>query len=602
MNNITVFSDFSKTKDPRYTNLDAVVESIRNPRQQTREAIDKAREGDAEAKKSLPCICFSGKFPERLDSAITEHSGLAVIDFDKLPSAETIKDKLKLLPYITVAFISPSGNGVKAVAKIPRSIQHHRKNYEFLVDKVRSDLNIPDKYLDKTSKNESRICYGSYDLDCYYNPNAKTLIPPQDKTTIETDYSKLDIAVKMIRLAHDGEKHHILLKAARLMGGYISGGVLDETIARQVLLSEISNRNIEDVEQAKRTIEDGLKYGKAAPLYETEEIESGALLQQLKVKYKSIGRKYEFLVNNEEDRADIQRYRDGGFEMGKPTGHKDLDKHFLFKEGEFNVLLGHANTGKSFFMWWLMALSALSLGWRWIVYSTENKTRQIKKKLVEFYTNKPIHELSDSEYEEALDWVDEMFAFIRIDKSYTGFEILDFAKVLMDEKEYKGFLIDPYNSLSIDKSKFKEVGNSRHEYDYELASEYVSFCDRRNVSIYLNAHAVSEALRKKHAQGHEFSGHPMPPEAADIEGGGKFVNRVTGFFMVVHRYIYHESEWRFTRVEIKKVKDVETGGRPTKYEEPVEFKMNGNLTEFTERHSNFNPMFPNENTEVPIGD
>lgn len=598
LSSITVFSHFD-SKDPRYTNLEAVVEATRSPKQGVRRIIDKVRAGDSDAKKNLPCILFSGKFSERLDSALIEHSGYAVIDFDKLPDVDEVKNKLKLVPYITCAFVSPSGNGIKAVAKIPRSKQHHRKNYEYLLEDLKKKLGLADKYFDSTSKNESRICFASYDSDCYYNPEAKVLVPPKEESSIETDYNKLGICVNMIRLAPDGQKHHVLLKAARLAGGYVQGGVLDKSLAEQVLEMEIRHRNIEDFEQAKRTIKDGIENGMKDPLYETEEIEQGAVLQEMKVRFRSIGRQYEFLTDNSEDRKDVDRYRSGGFKMGDLTGYEELDKHFRFKEGEFNAVLGHANTGKSFFMWWLMVLSAVCLSWRWIVYSTENKTRQIKKKLIEFYCNKLIGDISDKEYDEAVEWLDEMFTFIRTDKEYSGFDVLDFAKILMDEKEYKGFLIDPYNSLSIDKEKFKEVGASRHEYDYALASSFVSFCDKNNISIYLNAHAMSEALRKKHGSNHIYAGHPMPPEAADIEGGGKFVNRVTGFFLVIHRYIFHDTDWKYTNVEVKKVKDVETGGKPTKYEEPIQFKMNQYLTEFTERHSNHNPIFPELNSEIP---
>ena len=70
------------------------------------------------------------------------------------------------------------------------------------------------------------------------------------------------------------------------------------------------------------------------------------------------------------------------------------------------------------------------------------------------------------------------------------------------------------------------------------------------------------------------------------------MNRVTGFYMVIHRYIYHESEWKYTRVDIKKVKDVETGGKPTRYEEPIEFEMNREMTRFTLRNDDYNPIYP----------
>ena len=595
---ITVFKDFSETKTPRHVEYSVVLKQISSPKEEFVELIksirtEKNKDKKTSLKKKLPCILFSGEFAERNDRSMVSHSGLAVVDFDHVSDVVSLKDKLKLVDYVSAAFTSPSGDGVKAVVCIPRSVDFHRENYEAMIEDLKTKINIPEEKFDKTSINESRICYASYDPDLYYNSNPKCFIKPKKKEIVHVDYNKINIAVNMIRLSHDGEKHATLLKAAKLMGGYIASGMIEESFAIQVLETEISNKNITDFKGAKKTIQDGIEYGKAMPIYETEEIETGAQVEVLKVKLQSPTRKYEFLTDNREDRVDIMRYRTGGFKMGLETGHTDLTRYFRFKEGEFNVVLGHANVGKSFFMWWLMVLSAVLHNWHWIVYSTENKTRQIKKKLIEFYTQQSIFDMSDEVYQDALDWVDEMFHFIRIDKAYSAVELIDFAKVLVQEKEFKGFLIDPYNSLSIDKELWREVGGNRHEYDYAISSMFVSFCDRNNISIYLNAHAISQALRNKHPKSrkdevpHRYEGHPMPPESADIEGGGKFVNRVTGFFMVIHRYIYHETDYGVTRVEIKKCKDTETGGMQTKYEKAVEFTLGKGMTYFLDNYSSF---------------
>ena len=75
----------------------------------------------------------------------------------------------------------------------------------------------------------------------------------------------------------------------------------------------------------------------------------------------------------------------------------------------------------------------------------------------------------------------------------------------------------------------------------------------------------------------------MPPMASDIEGGGKWQNRADAVF-VFHRYSAHETDWVYTHVHVRKVKEMETGGRVTPYDSPVVmqsmignvgFKMNG---------------------------
>jgi hypothetical protein len=586
---ITVFDNFWST-EPKHVDVSSVYKSIVNSSNALHTTLDKlskaaTKEEKDAIKKTLPCILFSGKFSKRADNSLDERSGLAVFDYDKLDETQInfYKDKLKLVPYVAMCFVSPSGNGLKVVVNIGTRYPH-RDVYAHCLTALSETIDVPKESIDTTSINESRICFAAHDQTAYYNPQAEVYSYTPPRVIIQTNYNKVSVAANMVRLSYDGHKHEQLLKAAKLMGGYIQGGSVEEEIAVNVLRQEVENKpNVTNLKQAYKTIEDGIKYGKQQPLYETETIEHEAKVSEMKVRLHSKERKYEFLSDINEDYNDLMKYRTGGFQMGKSTGYDELDKHFLFKEGEFNVVIGHANTGKSYFMWWLMNVAAKLHGWRWIIYSTENKTRQIKKKLIEYYYEKPISDLTDVEFKQGVEWIDDKYAFIRTDRNYSALDILEYSKVLMSEREYKGFCIDPYNSLSIDQELWAAVRGNRHEYDYTVASQFVMFSDKHNISIYLNAHAATEALRKKHPNGHPFAGQPMPPEASDIEGGGKFVNRVTGFFMVVHRYIYHENEWKFTRLEVKKVKDQETGGIPTKYEEPIEFIMRNAMCKFEQR-------------------
>ena len=60
----------------------------------------------------------------------------------------------------------------------------------------------------------------------------------------------------------------------------------------------------------------------------------------------------------------------------------------------------------------------------------------------------------------------------------------------------------------------------------------------------------------------------MPPMASDVEGGGKFINRADEF-IVIHRYTQHQTDWIYSDIHIRKVKELETGGRPTPLEDPI---------------------------------
>jgi hypothetical protein len=73
-----------------------------------------------------------------------------------------------------------------------------------------------------------------------------------------------------------------------------------------------------------------------------------------------------------------------------------------------------------------------------------------------------------------------------------------------NEWNYTGALIDPYNSLSTDQKKLGKTG--MHEYHYEVASALRVFAHRNNVTTIVNAHPVTEAMRKVFPKGHQYEG------------------------------------------------------------------------------------------------
>jgi len=77
----------------------------------------------------------------------------------------------------------------------------------------------------------------------------------------------LRTAERMIAQAPNGSKHTELIKAARLVGGAVGAGWVGETEAIQALEQAIRSRpDVDSVSAALDAIEDGLRYGKDAPL------------------------------------------------------------------------------------------------------------------------------------------------------------------------------------------------------------------------------------------------------------------------------------------------------------------------------------------------
>jgi hypothetical protein len=147
-------------------------------------------------------------------------------------------------------------------------------------------------------------------------------------------------------------------------------------------------------------------------------------------------------------------------------------------------------------------------------------------------------------------------------------------------------MIDPYNSLKIDLSGFSKL--STHEYHYEALSEIKAFGQKNNFGWFVNHHAVTAAARTKDAE----KKYVQAPGKQDTEGGQKVANK-TDDFLTIHRITQHPTDWMITEVHVRKIKDTETGGRPTPLEMPVKFEMYKGGCAFLERlEEGGNPVDP----------
>jgi hypothetical protein len=390
----------------------------------------------------------------------------------------------------------------------------------------------------------------------------------------------------MIDNAIDGEKHGTLLKASRLLGGYIASGLVNELEAVRILENTIRGKGVVDFKQAQKTIKDGIEYGKLQPI---NELENQLFTKAMPSKIDLYNDNFDFVVSNDETEEYLQSLRDGTFKKGLTTGIPSLDEYFVFKRGNLDIINGADNVGKSTVIWYLMLLASVHHDWRWIVLSNENSAGYVKRKLIEFYTCNSIENLDAETYQKAKEFVNDHFTLIKSEELYNYRDVLNMALKLMTTKIYEGMLIDPYNSLKIELTDSSKL--STHEYHYEAASEIRSFGKKHNLLIFLNCHVVTNALRQK-----DNSGHQLPPHKADTEGGGKFANKADEF-LTIHRLTQHPTDWMYSQIHVRKVKEYETGGKQTTSDAPVKLKMIRGGHGF-EDESGFNPLLKrDERTE-----
>jgi len=275
------------------------------------------------------------------------------------------------------------------------------------------------------------------------------------------------------------------------------------------------------------------------------------------------------LINYEKVTQHLNKIREGKVIEGLTLGFPEIDDYFRYKPQNFNVILGHSNTGKTTIVLFLMLAYTIKHKLRWLIFSSENEAYSIVRKMVEFLEEKPIDKISKEKFEKHTEFIYENFKIIDSNKMYTYRELLGLAKAVKEAWNYNGLLIDPYNSLIKEEKLISSVGG--HEYDYQATTEFRIFCKKNGITIWLNTHANTQALRYTHRIGHDYAGHPIPPNAADVEGGGKFVNRADDF-LVVHRFISHPTEFMISMLHVRKIKEVETGGRPTSIDEPIRLR------------------------------
>jgi len=154
---ITIFQNIRDTSTPFFRDVSVVLQRIKDGK--AKDLIENIRkEKDKEKrnilKKGLPAVCFSGEFNKREDSSITNHSGLICLDFDGYSTAKDLsaeRKKLQKDPFTFALFTSPSGNGLKALVKIPKEIDNHKSYFNALEKHYNS------QYFDKTCKNISRV-------------------------------------------------------------------------------------------------------------------------------------------------------------------------------------------------------------------------------------------------------------------------------------------------------------------------------------------------------------------------------------------------------------------------------------------------------------
>lgn len=179
-----------------------VTEKLRNLTSKDERAMCKKSEFDY--------TTFSGSFSKRANDALLQHSNNFCVDFDHIGDKDAIKalkQQIRSIYEPALMFVSPSGDGLKAVFQIDITQATHEQYFKAFQSFFRITFNIE---IDEKCKDVARACFLCYDPECFTSDsptilgrefiNTYTIVQPTTKqqgVEILTDQS---IIIKMLKV------------------------------------------------------------------------------------------------------------------------------------------------------------------------------------------------------------------------------------------------------------------------------------------------------------------------------------------------------------------------------------------------------------------
>jgi hypothetical protein len=167
MINVTTFRGLRFTAPKEQTTLEAVLMDIRSDKWKDR--IAKCHQ-DLKNKDWLPCFTPTGTFSHRSIKGMETYNGIICLDIDSVEEPSQLKEKIKSLPWVHAAFITPSGKGLKVLVRTDATSDVYKE----------TELKVSEMFFNSTGfsrdnhcKDIARIQFISHDPDLYYNPQSE---------------------------------------------------------------------------------------------------------------------------------------------------------------------------------------------------------------------------------------------------------------------------------------------------------------------------------------------------------------------------------------------------------------------------------------------
>lgn len=294
---VNLWSDYIDNRTDE--TLEIIFEAIRQEEfyevEEIRQLLKKGKKKEADKlKNELPSFTTSGFFDKkRKKENLIKYYGLMVLDIDKLESeeeVEQIKEKAKSIPETKMAFVSPSGLGLKIIVETNNTdVERHTEVYKELVEYYEKALEVK---LDSQTCDVARLCFISSDVNAYYNEDSKIFQSEVLKNTPKKEIRK-EIKIKKevkIQIINDLEKYnrvieevvyftgkrqkyesgnrnrfvYLLVKNAKLGG--VSDDIILEYCLNHYVEDDFTDKEIEDIIKSVYN-DEKIEFGKFANKY-----------------------------------------------------------------------------------------------------------------------------------------------------------------------------------------------------------------------------------------------------------------------------------------------------------------------------------------------
>jgi twinkle protein len=230
----------------------------------------------------------------------------------------------------------------------------------------------------------------------------------------------------------------------------------------------------------------------------------------------------------------------GGLPKGSSTGWPSVDELYTVGLGQWTLVTGTPNSGKSEWLDALMVNLVKRESWKFVIYSPENYPLETHHaKIIEKYTGKPFNpgfhkRVDEVELDDAEAWMQGKFLFAKPDRP-------DIATILTEAGKYSGVgswkfgvVIDPWNHLE----HYRPNGWSETEYVSDTLSKVIAWTRETNAHVWIVAHP-SKMQRGK-------DGKLPVPTPHDVSGSAHFWNKADNCIAVWR----DQSDYRKQEVDV----------------------------------------------------